>query len=61
MFLWLMNGTERSSGRSYLDPISTDWHVQGVADFNGDGRSDILWRNVNARRGRRVRPLHLDA
>ncbi len=23
------------------------WRIQGTADFNGDGRSDILWRNVN--------------
>jgi hypothetical protein len=26
-------------------PVSTDWQVAGIADFNGDGRSDILWRN----------------
>jgi hypothetical protein len=47
MFLWLMNGTS-IVGAQYLDPISTDWQVQGVADFSGDGKSDILWRNVNA-------------
>jgi hypothetical protein len=26
-------------------PIS--WHVEGVGDYNGDGRADILWRNDN--------------
>jgi hypothetical protein len=26
-------------------PIS--WHVEGVGDYNGDGRDDILWRNDN--------------
>src|SRR5206468_4057532 len=25
--------------------ISTNWQVVGVADFNGDGRSDLLWRS----------------
>jgi hypothetical protein len=25
--------------------VSADWHIGGVADFNGDGKSDILWRN----------------
>ena len=25
----------------------TDWHVAGTGDFNGDGRSDVLWRNDN--------------
>src|SRR5205823_222819 len=22
-----------------------DWHIVSTADFNGDGRADILWRN----------------
>lgn len=25
--------------------VPTNWHVIGTGDFNGDGRSDILWRN----------------
>jgi len=25
----------------------TSWHVIGTGDFNGDGQSDILWRNDN--------------
>jgi hypothetical protein len=50
MFLWLMDGTGIKAAR-YLDPISTDWRVQGMADFNGDGRSDILWRNMNPAAG----------
>jgi hypothetical protein len=25
----------------------TDWHIVGTGDFNGDGLSDILWRNDN--------------
>jgi Ca2+-binding RTX toxin-like protein len=27
--------------------VGNDWHVAGTGDFNGDGRSDILWRNDN--------------
>ena len=26
-------------------PVGLDWHIAGVGDFNGDGRSDVLWRN----------------
>jgi len=26
-------------------PVS--WHMAGTGDFNGDGRSDVLWRNDN--------------
>jgi hypothetical protein len=29
--------------------VSTDWHVAGIGDFNGDGRDDILWRNNDGR------------
>jgi hypothetical protein len=44
MFLWTMNGTGLAGAR-YLDPISEDWQVQGLGDFNGDGKTDVLWRN----------------
>jgi len=29
--------------------VSTDWQVAGIADFNGDGRDDVLWRNTDGR------------
>jgi hypothetical protein len=44
VFLWTMDGTGLAGAR-YLDPIGEDWQVQGVGDFNGDGKVDILWRN----------------
>ena len=27
--------------------VATNWQIAGVGDFNGDGKSDILWRNTN--------------
>ena len=26
--------------------VELQWRVQAVADFNGDGKADILWRNM---------------
>jgi hypothetical protein len=25
--------------------VPNDWHIQGSGDFDGDGKSDILWRH----------------
>ena len=25
--------------------VPTEWHIQGIGDFNGDGEDDVLWRN----------------
>ncbi|MBV9053007.1 MAG: VCBS repeat-containing protein [Hyphomicrobiales bacterium] len=49
---WTMNGSQISSlqtvtlGGSAVAPDSS-WSVVGIGDFNGDGKSDILWRNTN--------------
>ena len=41
-----MNGADflRGDTVSNIDPA---WTVLGTGDFDGDGRSDILWRNTN--------------
>jgi hypothetical protein len=46
LFVWFMNGAERTGG-GYPSPssVSTDWQVRGVADFNVDGKPDLLWHN----------------
>ena len=28
------------------------WQIRGTGDFNGDGRSDILWQGSDGTRGR---------
>jgi FG-GAP-like repeat/FG-GAP repeat len=46
LYAWFMNGTSQASG-SFLtpSPVNLAWQVQGLADFNADGKADILWRN----------------
>src|SRR2546427_7717231 len=47
-YIWLMNGLSTASQVSvnFVDPAS-GWQVQGVGDFDGDGKADILWRNTS--------------
>jgi hypothetical protein len=44
--VWLMNGASLLSGASSTS-VFTDrnWRVTHVGDFDGDGRSDLLWHN----------------
>ena len=42
--IWEMDGAQIVSNQSVATP-GNDWHVQDVGDYNGDGRSDVLWRN----------------
>jgi hypothetical protein len=41
-------GCERLQSCDTITPDAT-WKIAEVADFDGDGKSDILWRNDNAR------------
>jgi len=55
--VWEMDGTQIKSadylrmGSSAISAPGADWHVADVADFNGDGRADILWRVGAAQTG----------
>jgi hypothetical protein len=46
---WLgqANGGFAGNTDAAWNNASLSWHIAGVGDFNGDGRSDILWKNDN--------------
>jgi Subtilase family/FG-GAP-like repeat len=53
--IWYMNGTVKTgevplvptsnTAPGYVTAPGSDWKVAGVADMNGDGYVDIIWRN----------------
>jgi hypothetical protein len=45
MSLWLINGGNIQQGIG-LGNVPTNWTVAGTGDFNGDGITDIVWRNT---------------
>jgi hypothetical protein len=45
--IWEMNGTTvLNPGTSGVGAVPTTWSIVGTGDFNGDGKSDILWRDT---------------
>ncbi|MBV9977279.1 MAG: FG-GAP repeat protein, partial [Hyphomicrobiales bacterium] len=49
---WTMNGSQVTSEQNVTfqgAPATPDasWQIAEIGDFNGDGKSDILWRNTN--------------
>ena len=45
-YIFFMDGITVNAGSNYTNAVpDQSWQVAGVADFDGDGRADILWRN----------------
>jgi len=46
--IWLMNGLARADG-ALIDSVlaTSSWTVSGVGDYDGNGKSDLLWRNAS--------------
>jgi len=42
--IWHVNGSQITS--SMLGNVPSNWTLAGVGDFNGDGFTDILWRDA---------------
>ena len=42
---WLMDGTNTTFAGT-VGPFNpgTSWEIKGTGDFNGDGKSDIIWQ-----------------
>ena len=41
-----MNGNQ-VVGNYGVGTLSTDWQLAGTGDFNGDGKTDVLWHHPN--------------
>ena len=46
-FLGTSNGGVVNNGDNSFATMSNSWHIAAIGDYNGDGISDILWRNDN--------------
>ncbi|MFN7137866.1 MAG: FG-GAP-like repeat-containing protein, partial [Limisphaerales bacterium] len=48
---WMMNGTNflRNGAIRNGVAVGTDWRAAGIADFNGDGKADILFQDTTGR------------
>jgi hypothetical protein len=43
---WIMQGGTLSSVAGIAAP-GWDWRFEGTGDMNGDGKTDLLWRNAS--------------
>ncbi len=55
VYVWLLDGvtpwsTLQSGGRegALVDSLSSSWILNGIGDFDGDGKDDLLWRDKSS-------------
>ena len=46
--IWYMNGPQFASEVVFGAVTDIDWQIAGTGDFDGDGNTDIIWRNYGA-------------
>jgi hypothetical protein len=47
-YLYPMNGITILGSEGYLRTVADqNWQIAGIGDLNGDGQSDIVWRNAS--------------
>jgi hypothetical protein len=47
-YIFLMNGSSVLGTSNYINSVpDLDWKIVGTGDYDGDGRSDVLWRNAS--------------
>ncbi len=49
MIVWFMNGTTFVSSRILNggEPVNPVWRIAGTADFDGDGKMDMIWEHTD--------------
>lgn len=48
--VWLLDGTTHTDNLTtgvIKSGLSMDWRIKGLGDFNGDGKKDVLFRNMS--------------
>jgi uncharacterized protein YkwD len=45
--IWTLNGTTVTSAATSTAALPLSWKTAGTGDFNGDNKTDVLWRNDN--------------
>ena len=43
--IWLMNGNTAVTVTAVGSNPGPSWEIKGSGDFNGDGKSDIVWQS----------------